>query len=107
VIGRVCGTRSDVFAFASIPTPATVTLCRPTIERIAVGTGAFVVAEVQVVGAEIPHSGFGFDVGDSAFKPIGGAGCGFFGPTGGGWGAGIRGFGGVSGRGAARATIQS
>jgi hypothetical protein len=84
VIGRVCGTRSDVFAFVSIATPATVTARRPTIERIAVGTGAFVVAEVQVVGTEIPHSGFGFDVSDSAFEPVGGAGCRFFGPTGGG-----------------------
>ena len=53
--------------------------------RAAIGTfgrGRFVITKVEVVGAEITHARLGFDVGDPAFEPIGGAGFGFFGTAG-------------------------
>jgi len=40
--------------------------------------GGFVVTKIEIVSAEVPHAGFGFDVSDPAFEPIGGTGSGFF-----------------------------
>jgi hypothetical protein len=53
--------------------------------RTAIGTfgrNRFVITKVKVVGTEVTHARFGFDVGDPAFEPIGGAGFGFFGTAG-------------------------
>jgi hypothetical protein len=38
---------------------------------VTVAGRGFVVSEVEIIGAEVAHAGFSFDVGDAAFESVG------------------------------------
>jgi hypothetical protein len=67
VVGGCGASRGvEIVALATIAARAAVSARWATIGGF--DCGGFVVTKIQVVGAEVPHAGFGFDIGDFAFE---------------------------------------